>query len=867
LTAAQIEHNKRIEFLNVFNTPKEASATTPIQEQPQEVGEDLYTQNLGFDLQDTSTPLFKTRLDLPEAQPQEFKDGGKKDKPENYKILPETFNYEGRPGARYRRDNFGNWLVADKNTNGEFVAVKDASGERQAELNRRAVSADTGKTVNEYAKKEVKDPQKKFEQEAWNDYDKLSTSEKVLDRVKAAMVDPIGMTARLITGDQAYIPGMGNGLLNTESENYDKYLKSVGYTQGKFEASDLQNILNPMYWGASAGNQLDKGNTAQGLLETGLAFAGAGQGKNMLQGVKYLADDVAKGSSAIGQVLGTETGLLSKVDRTIYPTRTYRAHLPGGNETTYEASELAKKINEKGDWSTKDLSEVQQYLAGTEAFGSKRGLLTGDDMLLTEYKIPFWKKNVSYDKDVTALKKLQNVDINPNEFIVPNNRFLYPRRTNLLKAVPEELKSFEEILPSGMKTNLYSANSVPLGYTSTNFASKPYRYIEDQINAVTGHDMPLTYEFNQELGWNQNIPMHDWTQKQFAPNKGLGNFNRFDPMPKSIQKFTGGKASISEAKNTFTPNSLINHLDNKFILQDAPVTASGITPKIKNLPTIETHGFGVTSEEVQQVIDQNIEYLKNPEYLKRRIATTGEKPNIVEADIEKYIRRLKNSTINLNDKGIGVQGLATHGKELFKVPLIKSKVSVNSSSDLIKSKEDVLHILDHEVKHILSPATETNFALRKYKNYPHTAIEKGVKHEKYIADDAEQQVRYLRIKDYLDNKYGISKNSPISEQDWEFFRSDLSKWSNEQHAGLPKGQMPTGLKDIEQLLLKRDSKVTSEELRKNINKAWGLVPIAGAVGSEVLSQQQYREGGTQDLSTLLDTDKLEEFRNRYNSKQ
>lgn len=231
-----------------------------------------------------------------------YREGGKKDKPENYKILPETFNYEGRPGARYRRDNYGNWLVADRNTNGEFVAVKDATGVRQAELNRRAISSETGKTVNEYAKKEAKDPQKKFEQEAWNDYDKLSTSEKVLDRVKAAMVDPIGMTSRFITGDQAYIPGMGNGLLNTESENYDKYLKSVGYTQGKFEASDLQNILNPMYWGASAGNQLDKGNTAQGVLEAGLAFAGAGQGKNMLQGVKYLADDVTKGSKALKNV-------------------------------------------------------------------------------------------------------------------------------------------------------------------------------------------------------------------------------------------------------------------------------------------------------------------------------------------------------------------------------------------------------------------------------------------------------------------------------------------------------------------------------------------------------------------------------------
>lgn len=257
------------------------------------------------------------------------------------------------------------------------------------------------------------------------------------------------------------------------------------------------------------------------LLNPALITGIGGLSKGLVSAPKL----IRQGSKAIGKTLGTESGLLSKVDKTIYPTRTYRAHVPGGNETRYEASELAKKINDKGDWSTKDLTEVQQYLAGTEAFGGKKGLLTGDDMLLTEYKLPFWKKNVSYDQDVTALKKLQNVDVNPNEFIIPNNKFLYPRRTNLIKAVPEELKNFEDILPSGIKINLYESGSVPLSYTSTNFASKPYRYIEDQINAVTGHDMPLTYKFKQELGWDQNIPMHDWTQKQFAPNKGSGKFN------------------------------------------------------------------------------------------------------------------------------------------------------------------------------------------------------------------------------------------------------------------------------------------------------------------------------------------------------
>jgi hypothetical protein len=229
---------------------------------------------------------------------------------DNYQINPETFNYEGRPGARYRKDNSGNWLVADKSTDGKFVAVKDSTGKRQAELNKKAISSETGKNV--YVPKNA---QKRFEQEIWNDYDKLSMPEKVLDRVQAGMTDPLGMTSRFLTGKQAYIPGMGKGLLNTDSENYEKYLKSVGYTPGKFEVSDVQNLLNPMSWGASAGNQLSKGNTGQGLLETGLALAGTGQSKNMIKGAKYLMDDVTKGSKYLGKTLGTETGLISNVDK------------------------------------------------------------------------------------------------------------------------------------------------------------------------------------------------------------------------------------------------------------------------------------------------------------------------------------------------------------------------------------------------------------------------------------------------------------------------------------------------------------------------------------------------------------------------
>ena len=136
LTAAQIEHNKRIEFLNVFNTPKEASAATPTQEQSQEVGEDLYTQNLGFDLQDTSTPLFKTTLDIPQAQ--EFGDGGRKQSLSDLSIGNE-YHYQGRPEKSYKLNDNGEWLIRDYNSKDTWKPIKDPTGERAATLERSVI--------------------------------------------------------------------------------------------------------------------------------------------------------------------------------------------------------------------------------------------------------------------------------------------------------------------------------------------------------------------------------------------------------------------------------------------------------------------------------------------------------------------------------------------------------------------------------------------------------------------------------------------------------------------------------------------------------------------------------------------------------
>jgi hypothetical protein len=210
--------------------------------------------------------------------------------------------------------------------------------------------------------------------------------------------------------------------------------------------------------------------------------------------------------------------ILTSIDNAVYPTRTYRAEVPGGNLSGWDASDLSKKVFKKGDFSTKNLDEVTQYLIGSETAGGRQGLVTGQDMHLTEYKVPFWKKNILSDPDVVALKKSNGFFPNSNEYLIPKNKLLYPRKTTVIKAVPEELKTFQPDIFSGSGYLPYEPLSSNVIKESSNFASKPYKYVEDQLNAVTGHNMPFTFKFDPTLS-NQVIPIRSWKQPQFPVNK------------------------------------------------------------------------------------------------------------------------------------------------------------------------------------------------------------------------------------------------------------------------------------------------------------------------------------------------------------
>jgi hypothetical protein len=308
---------------------------------------------------------------------------------------------------------------------------------------------------------------------------------------------------------------------NTAAEEAERIRKNKAYAsthpyatvdeQGNLSAAQSDRTMEGKALPNTTAAGIDEG---MGDMYTSMEIAGD------LMGVGELASLGLKGIRPV------VNEAISKIDQTVYPTRVYRAEAPGGNITGYTPSDLSKKVFDKGDFATKDLKESFEYLRGTEAMGGKPGLITGQDMNFTEYKVPFWKKDVSFDPDVVALKKLQGVDVNANEYIIPNNKILYPRKTTTIQAVPENIKNMETVLPSGVSTRFYNPGSIPMSPRSTEFASPAYKYIEDQMNAVTGQRMPITYDFDQTLGYNQNVPILNWEQPQFPSFKGFGNFKK-----------------------------------------------------------------------------------------------------------------------------------------------------------------------------------------------------------------------------------------------------------------------------------------------------------------------------------------------------
>jgi len=350
-----------------------------------------------------------------------------------------------------------------------------------------------------------------------------------------------------------------------------------------------------------------------------------------------------------------------------------------------------------------------------------------------------------------------------------------------------------------------------------------------------------------------------------AGSKGLKQLGKYAKTQNKSSKLSKVTAYNDALQNEYWPKSLTEHPDAKYVLQKTPVKDFGIRPNIKNLPTKETRGYDINEKDVHQIINQNLEYLTHPNYIKRRQSVTGETPKQIKKDIDGYINNLKKSDIDL---GLDIEFPGGHIRGGRKWLLGKKSNDITGvNPNKVSSRTEALHILDHEIGHALSPANQSSFkGMPKYKNYPNLKISKKIDKDGYLGSDYEQQVRFNRIKNYLNNKYGISKHEPITEKDFDLFADDYNKWVNEEHVVQGKGNMPRGMQDIGEMLTGHTQTVgQSAKTRRNIiagiNRSWALAPvgITGAALMNMPKQQKSKKMKEGGMVTQLTPKEIQEY--------
>lgn len=209
---------------------------------------------------------------------------------ENAKKLNRLINQRAIQDAKAEAESQA--LQQKQITDVPLAQVSDNTQTYSDDVERAAIAS---KPLVDAAKKR----QAEFQKKLWEQYNKMSASERAIDRVKGFMSDPFGMTSRAVMGEQGYLPGMGEGLL-PNNPYYKDYISALGYTPGEMDMFNIQSMINPMYWGASIGNNMRQGNYLDAGIEAALTFAPMapkGTGSNIVRGAQMIQDDVARGAN------------------------------------------------------------------------------------------------------------------------------------------------------------------------------------------------------------------------------------------------------------------------------------------------------------------------------------------------------------------------------------------------------------------------------------------------------------------------------------------------------------------------------------------------------------------------------------------
>lgn len=306
------------------------------------------------------------------------------------------------------------------------------------------------------------------------------------------------------------------------------------------------------------------------------------------------------------------------------------------------------------------------------------------------------------------------------------------------------------------------------------------------------------------------------------PEKGI--INNFiaaaDPfgITKSTDKFVAKAVKdISIAKNAtenffkFNPN-LPKNPKVKFLLDDT-------TEKL-------------FSKKIEQITNNEVDYLTSPEYLKTRMKNTGESKEVVNNEINKMISLANKTTIRKASAKKLDEANAHYIRKTFSnfikpidgnyIPSFNVNAQIN-----YKNIHNGIEDIEHEILHSFSPVFKENYS-KSYKNYPKLELENPLtindknfkeaeKHIKYLQLPHEQQVRFGKIKSYMQETYGIKKGTPFTNENTQQFFKDV------ENGNFSKRKYDDVHDMLQYVKIPKEGKISFTNI---LNKAWGTTGIA-----------------------------------------
>jgi hypothetical protein len=271
--------------------------------------------------------------------------------------------------------------------------------------------------------------------------------------------------------------------------------------------------------------------------------------------------------------------------------------------------------------------------------------------------------------------------------------------------------------------------------------------------------------------------------------------------------------------------------------------------------------------EIDKMAKRENDWINSDEYLKRRMAASGETAEQVKADVAKISERFKRTDVITAPIGNSAAGYYSKeytpnviGKQIFGKQSINPKVVVGDNVP----RDEGLATLDHEIKHAFSQVSNTE---PNYKGYPTiklgnwfqrniAGIGKKADNIQYLNRPSEQQVRNLELLDHIEESEGIKRGQQISSKNLHDFLKKISQDDNVNSYARRYSDVADYVNEIANKYGKDKLYPARKRLLDALNKSYA-VPGAVGIGAAAMGAKEQKYGGENNMFGVFAEDGVE----------